>query len=323
VEQLRRRCSPVCGVLLSFHVRQILRRACCVGLVVLAAPIVVRAQPWSGVIAPSRATDWRTVGVEGGIPARTIVCSTLNPGASAAQINSAISACPSGQVVLLNAGTYTLSSGIVLSKSNVTLRGAGANATKLVINGTTSGCSLFYESAVRMCAGSGNIGNTSGGGPGPGHTANWTAGYGQGATAITLSSTTGLAVGSVIFLDQLNDSSDGWPAAGDIYQCENGAPCSGEGGNSFARAGRVQTELHKVTSISGSTITIDPPLMAPNWRSNQSPGAWWGDSGVVLRNSGIEDMSIDFTGGGAAGIEMVNATNTWIRGVRLVYSSTS
>jgi hypothetical protein len=32
-------------------------------------------------------------------------------------------------------------------------------------------------------------------------------------------------------------------------------------------------------------------------------------------------MSIDFTGGGAAGIEMVNATNTWIRGVRLVYSS--
>src|SRR5882672_6757105 len=83
------------------------------------------AQQWSGILSPSRAINWSSAGVTGGIPNRTTICSTLNPGATAAQINSAIAACPSGQVVLLNAGTYTLSSSIKFSKSNVTLRGAG------------------------------------------------------------------------------------------------------------------------------------------------------------------------------------------------------
>src|SRR3954464_2448466 len=59
-------------------------------------------------ISSSRRIDWSAAGVPGGIPARTTVCATFNPGATAAQINSAIAACPAGQVVLLNAGTYNL-----------------------------------------------------------------------------------------------------------------------------------------------------------------------------------------------------------------------
>jgi hypothetical protein len=276
------------------------------------------AQPWAGILSSSRAVDWRSAGVSGGIPSRTTVCATLNPGATATQINSAIAACPSGQVVMLNTGTYTLSSGIVFSKSGVTLRGTGANSTKLVINGTTSGCSLFYSSAVRMCPGSGNIGTTAGGGPGPDHSANWTANYAQGSSVITLSNTTGLAVGSTVFLDQANDASDGWPAAGDIFMCDDVQPCSWEGGNSYARVGRVQTEPHAVTAINGTSVTISPAVMAPNFRSSQSPGAWWGNS--VLQNSGIENLTIDFTGGGSAGIELVNATNCWLKGLRLINS---
>jgi hypothetical protein len=278
-------------------------------------------QAQQAVIAPSRSIDWSTAGVSGGIPNRTTICSTLNPGATAAQINSAISACPSGQVVLLNAGTYTLSSGIVFSKSGVTLRGTGADSTKLIINGTTSGCSLFYQSAVRMCTGSGNIGTTDGGGPGPDHSASWTAGYGQRATVITLGDTTGLTVGSTIFLDQLNDASDGWPGPGDLYLCDGAQPCSWEGGNSFARVGRVQTELHAVTAINGSNVTISPGIMAPNFRAGQSPGAWWANASLVLHDSGIEDMSVDFTGSDSVGIEMVNATNCWVKGVRAVFSA--
>src|SRR2546423_1913309 len=86
------------------------------------------------VIDPSRKIDWSQAGVAGGIPNRTTICGTaLNPGATAAQINSAIAACPSGQVVFLNAGTYNLSSGIIFNnKSNVTLRGAGADKTFLI-----------------------------------------------------------------------------------------------------------------------------------------------------------------------------------------------
>ena len=87
----------------------------------------------AGIIDPSRSIDWTQVGVLGGIPNRTTICATLNPGATATQITEAISACPSEQVVFLSAGTYNLSGGIVFNnKSNVTLRGAGPNQTFLI-----------------------------------------------------------------------------------------------------------------------------------------------------------------------------------------------
>ncbi len=88
--------------------------------VLLCLSGALHAQSWSGIIDPSRAADWTNPGVVGGIPSRTTICATLNPGATAAQISSAIASCPSGQVVFLNAGTYNLSSGIVIAnKSNV------------------------------------------------------------------------------------------------------------------------------------------------------------------------------------------------------------
>src|SRR5882762_9499923 len=85
------------------------------------------------LISASRRINWSQAGVPGGIPNRTTICATLNPGASTAQINSAIASCPGDQVVKLNAGTYSLSTGIVFNnKNNVTLRGAGANQTFLI-----------------------------------------------------------------------------------------------------------------------------------------------------------------------------------------------
>ena len=75
----------------------------------------------------SRTIDWTLAGVPGGIPTRTTVYTTLAAGATASQIASAISSCPSGQVVMLSAGTYTLTGSINIptGKSGVTLRGAG------------------------------------------------------------------------------------------------------------------------------------------------------------------------------------------------------
>jgi len=81
-------------------------------LILLWLGMYAHAQPWSGVLAPSRAVNWSSAGVSGGIPNRTMVCSTLSAGATASQISNAIASCPSGQVVFLNAGTYNLSSGI-------------------------------------------------------------------------------------------------------------------------------------------------------------------------------------------------------------------
>src|ERR1700730_16354844 len=82
--------------------------------------IPARSQQWSGIIDPSRAIDWSQAGA-GTIPARTTICSTLSAGATLAQINSAIAACPSGQTVFLKSGIYPGLSGQINLKSNVTL----------------------------------------------------------------------------------------------------------------------------------------------------------------------------------------------------------
>ncbi|PYX52283.1 MAG: hypothetical protein DMG76_29805 [Acidobacteria bacterium] len=292
-----------------------------VGLLSIFAPMVAHAQPWSGILSLSRAADWSTAGAT--ITNRTTQCgATIASYAGPADtINNAIAACPSGQFVQLGSGTFTLSTGLVFAKSGVTLRGSGPALTKLVINGNVSRCSLFYKAAISMCTGSGNIGNSSGGGPGPTHTATWTAGYIQGTTVVTLSSTTGLAVGSTIFLDQLDDASDGWPATGDLYICSGSSPCSNQGGGSWPRSGRTQTEVHRVTSITGSAVTVTPPIRTPNFRAGQSPGAWWGNTSEVLTDSGIENLTYDFSGGGATGLLMVNATNCWIKNVRAIFTS--
>src|SRR5262245_39817275 len=104
----------------------IVRRLSGIFLWVSLGTVTFAATPWTSIINPARATDWSTAGVTGGIPTnRTTVCATLNPGQTAAQINSAIVSCPSGQVVQLGAGTFNLSSAIIFQRNDVTLRGQG------------------------------------------------------------------------------------------------------------------------------------------------------------------------------------------------------
>jgi hypothetical protein len=185
------------------------------------------------IVSTSRSVDWRQAGLPGGTPpARTTLCATLNPGATAAQINSAIAACPSGQAVMLNTGTYNLSGGINFNnKSNVTLRGAGADKTLIVFGGSAALNCHGLNANVCMDASDTNW-------PGsPSNTANWTAGYAKGTTVITLSSTSNLAVGKPLILDQLDDTVD----AGDIYVCETVAGhCNDDGPGGGDLDGRPQ-----------------------------------------------------------------------------------
>src|SRR6185312_9816404 len=85
------------------------------------------AQQWSGILSSTRAIDWSTAGVAGGIPTNRTQCgSTLASSSTLAQIQTAINNCPAGQFVKLGTGTFTLSGGLSM-KANVTLRGDGAN----------------------------------------------------------------------------------------------------------------------------------------------------------------------------------------------------
>jgi hypothetical protein len=276
-------------------------------LVLLSISAYSHAQNWNGLIAPARAVDWSQVGIPGGIPSRSTICATLNPGASASQINSAIASCPSGQVVYLSAGTYNLSSGIdFANRSNVTLRGAGADQTFLVFSGHT-GCS---GAQADICVENGDT-NWAGG---PSNSASWTSGYSKGTTQITLSSTSGITPGTtVIALDQLNDSSD----SGGVFVCETQGTCSQEGPAGAERSNRAQSQLVLATAVSGSTVTISPGLYMPNWSSSKSPGAWWANTVVTM--DGVEDLSMDHTNSGSSsGLTFFNAYKCWVKGVRSV-----
>jgi hypothetical protein len=263
------------------------------------------------IISPVRSINW-SAGVRGGISTSTTNCATLNPGATAAQINSAIAGCPSGQVVKLNAGTYTLTTGLTISgKSNVTLRGAGPDLTFLVFTGAT-GCMV---GTTDICISDG-VGLYP---PNPGHSANWTAGYAKGTTSITLSSTTGLAVGDILVLDQLDDSNTD---TGNIWICSTMDVCSSEGDSNIRRANRSQNQLVVVTAISGSTVTFDPPagLYMPNWTAAKSPGAWWGSQDSV-HHVGIEDLSLNHTSSlQQSGIFVTGARDWWVKNIRSINS---
>src|SRR5262245_45659797 len=104
------------------------------------APARSYAASWSGIIAPTRATDWSVAGA-GAIPPRLTICSTMTTANTISQINAAIQNCPVGQTVKMNAGTYTFS-GEFIMKSGVTLRGAGADQTIVVFSGGGGQCNL-------------------------------------------------------------------------------------------------------------------------------------------------------------------------------------
>jgi hypothetical protein len=292
-----------------------------VALIALSlAPAPLKGQQWSGILNSSRAIDWSNAGA-GTIPNRTTTCATLSAGASLAAVNAAIAACPANQVVSLAAGNYSFGGQILFSNvNNVTLRGAGPDQTFIQFT-AQGGCTGLHAD---VCVVSGDTGDFAGA---PSNVATWTGGYTQGTNTITLGAvTTGsvsnLKVGSLLILDQLDDSSD----TGNMFVCSasgSNGTCSQQGSVGNGRTGRGQNQTVTVTSISGSgpwTIGISPGVYAPNWRSSQSPQVWWAN-GLPASGIGIENLSLNHSGSNGSGvygmgIQFVNATNSWVSNVR-------
>jgi hypothetical protein len=276
------------------------------------APAAAQAQQaWSGIIDRTRAAAWTNAGAT--IATRTTICSTLGVAGqassfpqiiTAAQINSAIAACPSGQVVFLNAGTYALAGQISISRNNVTLRGAGPDQTKII---PTLGSFCGNTTSIVCLSADGNWSD------GPDHLTNWTGGYAQGATVITLASVSGLSVGQVLTLDQLDDTSD----PGNIYICGTlAATCSSEGqvGGGGRGGNRSELQFALVTAINGTNVTISPGLYMANWTSAKSPSAWWATT--LVQGVGIEDLQIDNRIAGTGSVTVFNnAYNCWFKNI--------
>jgi hypothetical protein len=287
-------------------------------------------QLWSGVVDPSRAINWTSAGA-GTIPTRSTICSTLSPGASVSSIQTAVNNCPANEVVYLNAGTYTGLSGSINMKSNVTLRGAGADQTILKISsGGGGGCAT----GGFICISNGDNGDYQ---LGTSNQGTWTASsYAQGSTQITLTKTKGAApvVGTLLILYQGDQATD----PGTIWNCQSSVPpntstsvCSSEaqpGQN--GPSGNSQTQSVTVTAVSGTgpyTVTFAPGLYSPIWSSTYSPGAYWSAT-LPITGVGIENLTLDASATtdspGSAGslIQIFWGTYNWVTGVRTLNTGT-
>lgn len=296
--------------------------------ILLLMPAISQAQAWSGIIAPARATDWSTAGIPGGIPSAgwnqcgsTIAAyGTSGSPSSPSTINNAIAACGANQYVLLGSGDFYLSGGITL-KSYVALRGQGASSTRLHFS-AVAGCNGW--NAAICIAGS----NTYYAG---GYTAtDWTGGYSQGSTTITLSSVAGIATNlTPIVLDQCETGLSGSTGTdsctgtatdnNNIFVCDTAPTCITQSATTGVyRTNRAQAEIVIATAITGSgpyTLTLSPrtPIRNPNWSSSQGPRAWWGSSTITM--AGVEDLLVDEGTVGQRSITMMTCNGCWTKGV--------
>lgn len=228
-----------------------------------------------------RTTLWRPgVTYNGGIPARSTVCATINAstygnGASNATsgIQSALNSCPSGQTVVLSAGTFRISSTPLFIPSNVTLRGAGPDQTTLTKPTGTNEAAVVLGRRWIDPEGSTNL----------------SADAVKGAYAVTVSSTSGLSVGELVLIDATTDPEiSRW-----ADDCDSGCQTW------FSRANRPLTQMMEIASIVGTTITFTTPFHASYTTTRTAQLTRFPQTAIEW--AGIEDVKVVNGEGGDGG----------------------
>lgn len=281
-------------------------------LLALFPSAALAQQLWSSVITdPTRAVDWSTAGVPGGIPSgswmqsgSTILAATYGNGSSdaASGIQTALNACGTNHYVLLGPGVFRINTHLVIP-NNCVLRGSGANNTQLSDMGTSDALILFGNSAMTGVQVPINSSTTFTGGS-------------QGATTITVASASGISTGNLLMLSQPNLS----------YMTEVGAP--GGSDCNFCYSGLANDSLSgqvvRVTNVAGTTLTIDPPLYiayaSPSYAFRYNASGY-----SPVTNSGLEDLKVTQNNthshsSNIATIQMTGAYASWVKGVESTFS---
>jgi hypothetical protein len=257
-----------------------------------------------GLIDPARITAWNPgiladdqlgepLGPDG-LPRRTTVCATLSPGDD---IQAAIRACPEGQVVELEAGRFTVSDTITLTRG-VVLRGAGSegapSGTTIVKNGGETVLAIG-DARDSICYG------------GTGHPLVEDAA--KESTTISVGDAAGdFAPGDLALIDIVDDEEID---QGDCPYFKR------ESGRSVSQ----RVEITAVDEGSG-TLTLGSPL---HW-SFRAAAPYRAEivrvSRPVTRWAGIEHLRIQggsnpgYNGQMAGGIDISNAAYSWVKDVQ-------
>ena len=154
---------------------------------------------------------------------------TIAAGSSAATIQAAINSAAIGTHIVLQQGTYTFNKTVVLNKDGITLEGQG-NVTIIADKALAGapalqiGSALFRETETNAT--------------------HLTEGVNLGATYLHLTSSTGLKVGDVLWIERPNDAAL-FTEIGDT-QWQQDKP--------------LRTAMVTVTAVNGNTVLLDRPL---------------------------------------------------------------
>jgi hypothetical protein len=234
------------------------------------------------------------VGVEGGIPSGSWVRSgsLLGTSTSLATLNSALSSAADDTYVELDAGTFNFAGSVLITNTRVELRGQvdgnGVPTTILNFSGATEDGLLTIRSGTGW-----DISNT-----GSFTTRNVSSPSGaslRGAANLTLASApTGMTVNQPIFF---SDDSQG---GSDFY------------GFGSSGAGRTWMHWARVTAITGSDITISPPINADYLTGTLQ--CHYKAGGGMLRLSGAKNLIIQGQTG-ARGVKFNATDECWLYNV--------
>jgi hypothetical protein len=260
--------------------------------------------PTTDLIPAERLTAWNPgilsdgqlglpLGVDG-LPQRTTICSTLSPGSD---VQAAVDACPAGQVVLLQPGTFTVSRTVTLTKG-VVLRGSGSE-------GAPTGTTIVKTGGGSVLA----IGTDQDQTCHPTGTArSLTLDAARESTTLALGAAAAAAftVGDLAFVDQLDE-----PEV-DQGDCSYFKRISG-------RSATQRVEVAAVDAMAG-TLTLSSPL---HWRYTVASAAQVVRvTRPVVRWAGIERLAVQggtnpgYNGQMAGGIDVSNAAYCWVKDVQ-------
>jgi pectate lyase-like protein len=292
------------------------------------------------LLPPDRRTVWNPGRMSiGGIPVRSTVCARVDAGAfgngatdSTAAIQAAINSCPSGQVVLLSAGTF-LANDLVLINKAITLRGAGAGKTVIrKANGAAMNLETTPNAQPNIIIGPNRWPQADNAG-----SKNLTADAAQGSLTVTVADARAMHAGEFVLVDQLSGAS--WqpdrlgrgqiwasPDYRVVWQLHNprqswddpleaSTPTGGAAAGWFSRPDRVIAEIKEIASIDGNTITFTSPLHADFRVAGVAQVTRYTGGNVHVRDAGVEDLTV--TGGSDGGIRFEAAAYSWLKGVEV------
>lgn len=284
------------------------------------------------IIPSDRMVTWQgNVGVLGDIPARTTIYATLDPSGAddTSAIQTAITNCPTGQVVKLNAGTFNISSELKFGYRGAgkVLRGSGMGVTIIKGSSSVSGSAIINTQPTNQY-GSGFTWDLSW----PEPKALTSSGLTKGSTTVTTSVEHGYTqadvnLGLYVQVDQLWDDTADPPispiGSGGMCGTSCGRGCSGTDETNCRPFGQIARVIGIPTT---TTLTLEIPLYY-DYDINKSPqiafvgkGPDGGNvNGNVVDGFGIEDLTLDNTLSKKQDvISLTNTVNSWVFRVEMI-----